>query len=464
MKKPSISPLLFTQMVVAAALIIPLAACSGMVESSTSNLASEGETTVQTEPAPQSETKPVEAPVVAKPEQKPEETQPATPVAETPVQQPVVVVSTPSQPVVEQPKADQPQEEPKPVAQPEPAKPAPQQPVVQPEPAKPAPVVQQPEPVKEEPKAEQPKEEPKPVVQPEPAKPAPQQPVVQPEPAKPAPQEPVVQQPTKPEPQQPVVPAKPVPGIVAGIDFNAATWPLLEGQKAPLNMIPYWWGYPWIKVPDGKQWGLWLIEEIRGEGGKPLLNTKLSDAGRFCKNFDSFSQDQKTLFWLRFFSVLSEMECTYRPKQVTHDVAVGPNIYSSGLFQLSIESSQYKPFGCTMIKSQEDLLDPRKNIACAIRIFSYYINKDKQIAGYDSTSNDPWRGGPRYWGPFRTSKLKTAEGRAELDKMIEQKRPLWTKEATVLRSPAYKDEDYIKAKEPMYEKMLRLMNEMQICH
>lgn len=438
MKKPSLSPLLITQMVVAAALIIPLAACSGIVDTS-SNLASESETATQTEPAPKVEL-PGDVTDVSKPEQKPEEKpapQPESPVIEQPAaQQPVVVVSTPQQPV-EQPAPQTKVEEP-----------APPQPVVA-QPTKPEPVVQQPK--KEEPVVAQP------------VKPEPQQPVVQQpkeEPASPQPKNPVTQQ---PEPQQPAEPAKPVPGVVDGIDFNAA-YPAMDGLKAPLNMIPYWWGYPWIKVPDGKQWGLWLIEEIRGEAGKPLLNTKLADSKRFCQNFDSFSPDQKTLFWLRFFSILSEMECTYRPKQVTHDTAVGPNIYSSGLFQLSIESAQYKPFGCTMIKAQEDLLDPHKNIQCAIRIFSYYINKDKQIAGYDNTSNDPWRGGPRYWGPFRTAKLKTPEGRAELDKMIELKRPLWTKEATVLRSPAYKDEDYIKAKEPMYEKMLRLMNEMQICH
>ena len=87
MKKPSLSPLVLTQMIVVAALILPLAACSGMTDPSRTLASDEAETAADQGPQAQ----PVEAPVVTKPEPKPE--LPAAPPAP---QKPAVPPTPPS--------------------------------------------------------------------------------------------------------------------------------------------------------------------------------------------------------------------------------------------------------------------------------------------------------------------------------------------------------------------------------
>lgn len=277
----------------------------------------------------------------------------------------------------------------------------------------------------------------------------------------------------KPETEQEPAPAaegedqKPTPSPrprfrVQDINWSSPGRPQAQGKPLPLSALPYWYAYPWMDVPHKVEWTRYLLEKI--SESRIFFEANPTDATRFCPRFSNLTEDEKKLFWLRFFSVLSEMESSFKPRTVVHDVKVGPNIYSSGLFQLSLESSQSRLFGCSMIQVQEDLLDPKKNIACTIRIFSHYLRKDGVIADHlNDKPMNAWRGGSRYWAPLRHPDLKTKAGENRLDSWVQQSRPKWIEQAQQDIHPARLDSDYRKKGEKMFQKLIRVMNMMPIC-
>jgi hypothetical protein len=91
-------------------------------------------------------------------------------------------------------------------------------------------------------------------------------------------------------------------------------------------------------------------------------------------------------------------------------------VISSGLLMMSHKSVMPEAYGCQMISpdkdiGSQDLFDPKKNMACAIRIMNHWVKTDGVIADRSDNANGEvvWKGFARYWGPFRHPMLKKDE-------------------------------------------------------
>lgn len=245
------------------------------------------------------------------------------------------------------------------------------------------------------------------------------------------------------------------------INWSASPRPTLNGRPAPLGILPYWYDYPWVRVTEQNQWTQTLLENL---DQLPAFHSIVpQDMERFCPRYPSMNKDERKLFWARYFSVLIEMESTFNPRLVVHDTGVGPNIYSSGLLQLSLRSVQHPPYGCSMIRQQNDLLDPRKNIACGVRVMAHFLRNDQIATGYRESART-WLGGARYWAPLRHDHLRSARGRGMLDSWIQQFRTGWQRAGASDQHPAREDSERRRKGEKKLEKLLRLMNGMPLCH
>lgn len=102
--------------------------------------------------------------------------------------------------------------------------------------------------------------------------------------------------------------------------------------------------------------------------------------------------------WGKILVMMSKYESNWKPETTYQEAfgdAKGNPVISSGLFQISIESSNAR--GCNF-KSQNELFNPVKNIRCAVKIFAYWVHRDGRIAGHGPGQ---WRGGARYWAVLR---------------------------------------------------------------
>lgn len=83
-----------------------------------------------------------------------------------------------------------------------------------------------------------------------------------------------------------------------------------------------------------------------------------------CLGFNDASEVDKKRFWALFFSSISLFETDFNPR--TRYWERGLNVWSEGLFQLSVSTGRYHQ-GCEHIRS-ENILDPLGNIKCAVAV------------------------------------------------------------------------------------------------
>lgn len=246
---------------------------------------------------------------------------------------------------------------------------------------------------------------------------------------------------------------------------EASGKPLIErilAKETPFGLIPFWHDYPWAKTPEAAQWTQFTYETLERDG-KALVNSEPGDMTLFCPGYPRMDQEKRLVFWTRFISVLAELESTYDITAKTYEPQW--DVHSTGMLMLSLASSQQSQFQCHMIQRQSDLTDWRKNIGCAVRIMSHYMSRDEVITWYETGARQPhWTGLARYWGPLRDARLRSPEGRLQIQKLVQAKRAAWRAEGLEQRHPAYKDANYKKQGETRFERLLRLMNAMPICH
>lgn len=87
-----------------------------------------------------------------------------------------------------------------------------------------------------------------------------------------------------------------------------------------------------------------------------------------CSNFNSFSKEERKMFWALFMSSVSHFESSFNPNERYYERSMGK--YSEGLFQLSTSDSSYYS-NCDIDSS--NILDPKENIKCAISILDVQI-------------------------------------------------------------------------------------------
>ena len=154
----------------------------------------------------------------------------------------------------------------------------------------------------------------------------------------------------------------------------------------------------WETVKAHPEWTSYARESL-WKHGQYLLTGELKDI----KDFSVKSEVNREEFILFLLSLMVEKESYFKPsteyKEKFKD-RNGRNVISTGLFQISLESSNGSRYRCGM-KSQADLKDPRKNIECSIKILNALVREDSRIAGKVSGS---WKGGARYWSVLRDTR------------------------------------------------------------
>lgn len=142
--------------------------------------------------------------------------------------------------------------------------------------------------------------------------------------------------------------------------------------------------------------------------GSNLMTGPVNDAKNWCGDFGKADRKQ---FWVMVFSSLARYESDFKP-EVKYTESFkdqkGNFIISRGLLQLSLESS--KGYDCGF-KDEQELHDPEKNIRCGVRILNKWVSRDFVVSG---GSEGAWKGGARYWSPFRNAtKLKAMQAKVK---------------------------------------------------
>lgn len=120
----------------------------------------------------------------------------------------------------------------------------------------------------------------------------------------------------------------------------------------------------------------------------------------WCTNYERLSLEQRYGFWASLLSVMAKFESNYNTRTAYDEGQTDRNltgVISTGLLQISLYSSQAKPYkdrGCA-IEKQSDLIDPAKNLACAVAIMGHLMKRD------DCLSCDKKSGAGAYWSVMR---------------------------------------------------------------
>jgi len=132
-----------------------------------------------------------------------------------------------------------------------------------------------------------------------------------------------------------------------------------------------------------------------------LVTIKASDEKAFCPNGMSAAN------WTHLITAVAKRESNHKPAleyKESFKNSKGEYIISTGLLQISLESS--KGYNCGMT-SQADLKDPYKNIACGVKIFERWLERDKVLS---KKVGSQWTGAiARYHSVGRDSLPKTKE-------------------------------------------------------
>jgi hypothetical protein len=157
--------------------------------------------------------------------------------------------------------------------------------------------------------------------------------------------------------------------------------------------------------------GTWAYALQKGLGLKSnrfLLESPPRDMEDFCPRFASLGKSEREIFWIAFFNEVVRYESAFIPLTASDEGQYdsgNKGIISSGLTQVSLRSSRascYQARGCGLVKNQNDLFDPAKNLQCAVGIMSCLSEsagclsckrggKWKGIAAYWSTLRDPYQ-------------------------------------------------------------------------
>ncbi len=140
-------------------------------------------------------------------------------------------------------------------------------------------------------------------------------------------------------------------------------------------------------------WGMAIREHMK-EYPKAFTEIVPRDIDSLCPSFKLMSPAQREAFWVEFFAALATPESQCNAQQENHNA---PNGTAQGLFQL---------FGpqCPHTDAT-NLLDPYKNIDCAVGKFAHELESRQSIMT-DS------RRSPTYWGTLRTNPAAVDAGAA----------------------------------------------------
>ena len=225
------------------------------------------------------------------------------------------------------------------------------------------------------------------------------------------------------------------------------------GQK-PASFLPFWHGYHfWNKsvgaevIPQLTFWTEHLYTEV--SKAKNLVTVNPKGIRHLCPNYVNLDREKRILFWTRLISIMASFESSYDTRTTFNEPTM-KGVKSVGLLQLSNFSSAIPEYQCSMIVPPEvahnrnllyqdhyrriisqNLMDPRKNLSCGVRIMNYWIGRDGVMVDNikDQDGKRYWRGLARFWGVFRHPKLKDGSTAGSFWDEVDARRPRWQEQS-----------------------------------
>jgi hypothetical protein len=161
---------------------------------------------------------------------------------------------------------------------------------------------------------------------------------------------------------------------------------------------------PWDAYNPNGTWAHAVEKGLRVPANSFLVKGPPRDIADFCPRFTSLGEKQKELFWILLAGQIARFESAFIPLTAADEGRFdegNKGIISSGLTQISIASTRascYQARGCTLIRNQEDLFDPDRNLRCAVAIMSCLSESGGCLSCKRGNS---WFGIARYWSTMR---------------------------------------------------------------
>lgn len=151
--------------------------------------------------------------------------------------------------------------------------------------------------------------------------------------------------------------------LLLSLFFYQAVW-------ADVQINNYKKNHSWIN-----DWNTSLKEELKKDqytsGSESMLNIKidegdLSELG--CVGYNKASIEEKSDFWIVFFSSLARAESAFNPKAISPK-SKGSRSY--GLLQLAKLTAKNR---CDIDISKQDILVPEKNLICGLKLMNWQLH------------------------------------------------------------------------------------------
>lgn len=158
-----------------------------------------------------------------------------------------------------------------------------------------------------------------------------------------------------------------------------------------LELTPLW---EQATIAGSQEWSQFSYKTI-ADSGADLIDGS-GDTTNFCPAYFSLAANQKISFWVFLVSAIVRYESNFDPTSryeettLGIDPITGDTVMSEGLLQLSYQDSQNYPF-CNQFDWNRDknlaaddpgktILDPKRNLACGIRILNEQVARTGLIA------------------------------------------------------------------------------------
>lgn len=144
-------------------------------------------------------------------------------------------------------------------------------------------------------------------------------------------------------------------------------------ERRPGIGDPDYIDYPDVTSPSGtsgtweKSWSEQVGLSLDDHSSELITDVTLPSADLAalnCPDYNDASEIDKKRFWALFFSSISLYETDFEPD--TRYWERGLNVWSEGLFQLSVSTGRYHN-GCEHL-TKDNILDPIDNIDCAVAV------------------------------------------------------------------------------------------------
>lgn len=181
---------------------------------------------------------------------------------------------------------------------------------------------------------------------------------------------------------------------------------LLYNEELPKGGTKPIAALPWDNYNPKGTWGWAIQETLETAAIKHLLDSPPGDITDFCPKFASLPRAKKIHFWQALINEISVRESGFVPMCASDEGKYNPDakgVISSGLVQISLASvtknACYQARGCTVIRNQDDLFVPQKNLACGLAVMSCLASRANCVSCKNAAGK--WDGVAAYWSTLR---------------------------------------------------------------